>query len=118
MSEPSKGFRELLVWQNAHERVLAVYAVTRSFPKEELFGLTSQLRRAASSVPANIVEGYRRRTKADKHRFFNIAQASLDEATYFLILANDLNYSDTTVLLSQSDEVARILTAYTSRLAS
>jgi hypothetical protein len=72
MSEPSNGFRDLVVWQKAHAWVLAVYAATRSFSKEELFGLTSQLRRAASSVPANIVEGYRRRSKADKHRFFNI----------------------------------------------
>ena len=116
--DSSKGFRDLLVWQKAHAWVLAVYAASKPFPKEELFGLTSQLRRAASSVPANIVEGYRRRTKADKHRFFNIAQASLDEAIYFLILAHDLNYADTSSLQSQADEVARILTAYTSRLIS
>lgn len=116
MSEASKGFRDLVVWQKAHAWVLAVYAATRSFPKDELFGLTSQLRRAASSVPANIVEGYRRRSKADKLRFFNIAQASLDEATYFLMLAHDLKYADTSALQSQADEIARILTTYASRL--
>lgn len=103
MNEDHKGFRSLLVWQKAHEWVLAVYQTTRTFPKEELFGLTSQLRRAAMSVPANIVEGYRRRSKPDKARFFNIAQASLDEATYFLLLAHDLSYADTTPLQTQAD---------------
>jgi four helix bundle protein len=117
MSEPSKGFRNWIVWQKAHAGVLADYAASHSFLKEEVFGLTSQLRRAVSSVPANIVEGYRRRSKSDKLRFFNIAQASLDEGTSFFILAHDLKYAATTVLQSQSDEVARILTAYASRLA-
>lgn len=118
MNVKTSSFRDLMVWQKAHAWVLAVYASSRSFPKDELFGLTSQLRRAAASVPANLVEGYRRRTNADKARFYNIAQASLDEATYFLILANDLIYADTTVLQSQADEIAKMLYAYSKPLTS
>jgi len=110
--EKTKSFKELVVWQKAHQLVLDVYALTKSFPKEELFGLTSQLRRSAVSVPANISEGYRKRTKPDKAKFMNIAQGSLDETLYYLILAKDLSYADTTALQSNAEEVARILTAY------
>jgi four helix bundle protein len=118
MNGKTSSFRELMVWQKAHAWVLAVYAISRSFPKDELFGLTSQLRRAVALVPANIVEGYRRRTNADKLRFYNIAQASLDEATYFLLLAHDLHYADTTSLQTQADEIAKMLHAYSKPLTS
>ena len=88
----SKTFTDLLVWEKAHAFVLAVYSVTEKYPKSELFGLVSQFRRAGISIAANIAEGYRKISKADKLRFMNIAQGSLEECRYFIILSNDLNY--------------------------
>jgi four helix bundle protein len=85
--EPAKTFQDLLAWQRAHEFTLAVYQMTVTFPRGEAFGLTRQLRRAAVSVPANIAEGFKRRTRGDKVRFLNIAQASLEECRYYLILS-------------------------------
>jgi four helix bundle protein len=90
--EKTTKFTELIFWQKAHQFVLDVYKATKSFPKEELFGLTSQLRRAAGSIPANIAEGYKKKSKADKLRFLNISEASLEETKYHLILSNDLGY--------------------------
>jgi len=92
---PAKTFQDLLVWQKAHALVLGIYRTTASFPKHETFGLCSQMQRAAVSVPANIAEGFKRRGRADKARFMNIAQASLEECRYFLILAQDLGYAST-----------------------
>lgn len=83
----SKRFEELTVWQKAHQLVLDVYAMTRRFPREEMFGLSSQMRRAAISVPANIAEGFKKSGKPDKLRFYNIAQGSLEEVRYYLLLA-------------------------------
>lgn len=88
----SKTFEEVVAWQKAHEFVLAVYDITKTFPKEELFALTSQLRRAAISIPANIAEGYKKYGEKDKIRFFNIAQGSLEECRYYLFLARDIKY--------------------------
>lgn len=76
----AQSFEELEVWQLAHRMVLEVYRLSENFPKHELFGLTSQLRRAAVSVPANIAEGFKKRSVADKVRFYNIAQGSLEES--------------------------------------
>jgi four helix bundle protein len=87
-----KGFRKLLVWQKAHHLVMLVYKFTENFPKPELFGMTSQIRRAIVSVPANIAEGYAAGGKGQFVRFLNIAQGSLAEVEYYLILAADLNY--------------------------
>ena len=78
MTEKSQSFRDLIVWQRAHAFTLALYRTTEGFPKHEVYALTCQLRRAAVSIPSNIVEGFRRRTKADKLRFYNTAQASAD----------------------------------------
>src|SRR5947207_459840 len=89
---PSRSFQDLIVWRKAHDFVLGVYRASASFPKNETFGLTSQLRRAAVSVPANIAEGFVKRGKPDKARLMNVAQGSLEEARYYLILANDLGY--------------------------
>ena len=114
--ENSKSFRDLLVWQKAHAFTLAVYAATGVFPKHETYGLTSQLRRSAASVPANIVEGFRRRTAPDKLRFYNTAQASADETLYHLILANDLGYADTRPLQGDLEEVSRLLQGYINGL--
>ena len=92
--------------------MLAVYALTTEFPKPELYGLTSQLRRAAVSVPANIAEGFKRRGKADKSRFMNIAEGSLEECRYYLILSSDLGYSNTSELTVMLEEVSRLLRSY------
>jgi four helix bundle protein len=86
----ARSFRDLVVWRRAHEFVLAVYTFTAGFPKQETYGLASQMRRAAVSVPANIAEGFRRRGKVDKARFMNLAEGSLEECRYYLILAQDL----------------------------
>jgi len=112
MKTPARTFQDLLVWQKSHQFVLKVYKLTAGFPKSEMYGLTSQFRRAAVSVPANIAEGFKKRGKADKARFFNIAQASLEESRYYLILAHDLKYGDTSQLISQIEEVSRLLEAY------
>ena len=112
MSSPSQSFREVVVWQKAHTFTLGIYRVTENFPHHELFGLTSQLRRASSSIPANFVEGYRKRTVPDKLRFYNIAQASADECLYHLILAHDLGYADTLPLQTDLEEVSRLLQGY------
>ena len=81
------NFRELKVFQKAHEFVLEVYRLTARFPREEMFGLTSQLRNAAVSIPANIAEGFVKRGVPDKLRFYNISQGSIEECRYYLILA-------------------------------
>jgi four helix bundle protein len=112
----AKTFEDVVVWQKAHSFVLAVYGVSRLFPREETFGLTSQLRRAAVSIAANIAEGFKRSGKGDKLRFYNMSQASLEECRYYLILASDLQYADTTELTEMADEVARMLDAYMTSL--
>jgi four helix bundle protein len=113
---PARTFRDLLVWQKAHQLVLSVYRLTDGFPRNEIFGLTSQFRRAAVSVPANIAEGFRKRGKSDKARFMNIAQASLEECRYYLILANDLNYGNCHQLMAQLEEVSKLLERYCSAI--
>ena len=85
--EPARTFQDLVVWQKAHQFVLDVYKLTRQFPADERFGLIAQLRRSAVSIPANIAEGFKKRSKSDKVRFMNIAQGSLEESLYYLILA-------------------------------
>ncbi|MBT5901529.1 MAG: four helix bundle protein [Opitutaceae bacterium] len=112
MENPSQSFREVVVWQKAHAFTLAIYALTNALPSHESFGLISQLRRAAASIPANFVEGFRKRTVPDKVRFYNMAEASADECLYHLILAHDLNYADTTALQADLEEVSRILQGY------
>ena len=112
MSQPAATFLNLLVWQKSHRLVLAVYDATARFPKRELFGLTSQMRRAATSVPSNIAEGFKRRSRWDKARVLNIAEASLDELQYQLILSRDLGYCETKQLEEDAAEVARMLSAY------
>ena len=116
MAEKSQSFRDVIVWQKAHAFTLAIYRVTEAFPKHELFALTSQLRRAAASVPSNFVEGFRKRTAPDKIRFYNIAQGSADECLYQLILAHDLSYSDTTPLQADLEEICRLLQGYINGL--
>ena len=110
--KPAEKFQDLLVWQKAHAQVLAVYKMTSRFPKEELFGLTSQMRRSAVSVAANIAEGFKRRGKGDKARVLNIAEGSLEELRYFFILAADLGYAPKGSNEADAEEIARMLSAY------
>jgi four helix bundle protein len=117
-SRPARTFQDLLVWQKAHRFVLGVYALTATFPKHETYSLSLQMRRAAVSIPANIAEGFRRRGKADKARFMNIAEGSVEECRYYLILAKDLAYGDTDTLAATLEEVSRLLSAYASAILS
>jgi four helix bundle protein len=110
--DPARTFRDLIVWRKAHELVLSVYRYTRKFPKEEIYGLTSQFRRAAISIAANIAEGFKKRSRSDKARFMNISQGSLEECRYYLILAQDLEYGDAGSLMMQLEEVSKLLESY------
>src|SRR5713226_6489312 len=118
ISKPARTFQDLLVWQKAHGFVLEVYALTASFSKHETYGLSQQMRRAAVSIPANIAEGFRRRGKADKARFMNMAEGSLEECRYYLILAHDLGYGDTGQLTALLEEVSKLLNAYAGAILS
>ena len=108
----AKTFEDLLVWKKAHAYVLEIYRITKQFPKSEIFGLTAQMRRAAVSIQANIAEGFKKRTPREKIRVLNISQGSLEESRYYLILAEDLDYANTAVLLPKLEEVSRMLEAY------
>jgi four helix bundle protein len=108
---PARTFRDLLIWQKAHQFVLCVYRETRSFPPDERFGLTRQLRRSAVSIAANIAEGFVKRGVADKLRYLNIAQGSLEESRYYLILASDLGIADLSGLALLADECSRMIEA-------
>ena len=114
MFEPSKSFTDLVVWHRAHEFVLNVYKVTRTFPIEERYALCSQFQRAAISVPANIAEGYKKLSKADKLRFLNIAQGSLEECRYYIILSRE-TYNE---LIVKVEETSRLLNLYVRGVVS
>lgn len=114
-----RSFKELKVWSKAHECALETYRVTKGFPKEEIYGLTSQLRRAASSIPTNIAEGSGRSSEKDFARFLTIAAGSASEAEYLLILSQDLNYlnSDTAVSLrTKIRETRKMLSGFINKL--
>jgi four helix bundle protein len=113
---PAKSFQDLIVWQKAHQFVLSTYRFSEGFPKTQIYGLTSQLRRAAISIAANIAEGFKKKNKSDKARFMNIAQGSLEECRYYLILSKDLRYGDSLELMSQLEEVSKLLNAYHTSL--
>ena len=116
MREPAKTFEDLVVWQRAHQFVLATYKLTERFPNHEMYGLVSQIRRASVSIAANIAEGFRKRTSADKARFLNIAQGSLEEVRYYLILVEDLKYADSSNLHEMLTEVSKLLESYRSSI--
>jgi four helix bundle protein len=109
---PARRFEDLVVWQKAHAFVLGVYRVTAAFPKHELYDLTSQFRRAAVSVSANIAEGFRKRGMADKARFLNTAEGELEACRYYLILARDLGYETNDELATMAEEVSKLLHGY------
>ena len=115
-TEPARSFRDLMVWQKSHALVLDVYKLTKRLPKEELFGLTSQMRRAAVSVPANIAEGFKRRGRPDKARHMNIAQGSLEELQCYFIRCADLSYLPGEPVGDRANEVGRMLTSYTRQI--
>ncbi len=109
-----QNYKDLKVWEKAHQFTLSVYRVSKSFPKEEIYGLTSQLRRAASSIAANIAEGCGKNTKNDFANFLNISLGSSNEAEYFVLLAKDLNYislDEYDILIKMINEVKAMLIA-------
>ena len=99
----AKSFKDLIVWQVAHELVLTTYRLTESFPREERYGIVSQMRRAAVSIAANIAEGFKRKSARDKANFYVIAEGSLEESHYYWILTKDLGY-----ITQNQDPLARI----------
>ncbi|TKB73905.1 MAG: four helix bundle protein [Nitrospira sp.] len=114
-----RDFRQLKVWEKAHKLTLAIYHATATFPQDELFGLTSQLRRAAVSIPANIAEGCGRSSEPELARFLRIALGSASELEYHIILSTDLCYLNKTVsqpLFKQVTEVKRMLTSLIQKL--
>jgi four helix bundle protein len=115
---PARTFQDLIVWRKAHQFTLAVYRITAMFPKHETYGLSAQFRRASVSIPANIAEGFKKRGRPDKSRFMNVAQGSIEECRYYLILAQDLGYCNSDDLLTQLDEIARLLDAYIRSILS
>jgi len=116
MRTPATRFEDLVVRQKAHQFVLAAYCLSRTFPRSETYGLSSQFRRAAVSIAANIAEGFKKRGKADKLRLYNIAQGSIEESRYYLILAKDLEYGDISGLSRLLEEVSKLLEAYSQAI--
>jgi len=112
----ARTFQDLIVWRRAHGFVLAVYRFSGGFPKQEIYGLTSQMRRAAVSIAANVAEGFKRRSKVDKLRFMNIAEGSIEESRYYLILAQDLGYGNVTPLMELLEEASRLLNSYSAAI--
>lgn len=116
-----RDFRNLQVWTKAHRLTLAVYATTAGFPRDELYGLTSQIRRSATSIPANIAKGCGRNGDAELARFMQIAMGSASELEYHLLLAQDLGYLEATdyeQLAEKTSEVKRMLAPFINRLRS
>lgn len=114
----AKSFTDLIVWQKAHQFVLSVYKETKKFPKEEIYGLTSQFRRAAVSIAANIAEGFKKRGKKDKLNYLNISHGSLEECRYYIILSKDLGYTSDDSATSVLEETSKLLTAYSNKILS
>ena len=109
------SFKDLIVWQKSHFFVLEIYSITASFPNEEVFALTSQMRRAAVSVPANIAEGFKKRTLANKLNYISHSEGSLEELKYYLILAKDLQYINVEKyesLESMTEEISKLISGY------
>ena len=112
-------FKELKVWQKSHNLVIEAYQITKNFPKEEIYCLVNQMRRAAISIPANIAEGSKRKTSKDRGHFIIIAVTSLEELKYYFLLAADLKYissKKSDELLEQSRKIGRMLTGFYNSL--
>ncbi|MDP8261981.1 MAG: four helix bundle protein [Candidatus Ancaeobacter aquaticus] len=113
------SFKNIKVWEKAHSLVLEIYKITKLFPESEKYGLVSQLRRYAASIPTNIVEGYKRRSNKDFAHFLNIADSSLEETKYHLLLVYDLEYvkkNDYERIMELADEVGRMLSGFQKKL--
>jgi len=114
-----RTFRDLILWQKAHQLVLFIYRITKNFPNEEKFGLISQMRRAAVSIPSNVVEGHSRKSKKEFINFLSIANGSLNELRYQVLLSKDLDYIDIKIfeeLEQRAEEVSKILYSFTQSL--
>lgn len=112
-------FEDIIAWQRARVFIKHVYNISKKFPDDEKFGLTSQFRRAAISIAANIAEGYKRIGKDDKLRFFNYSQGSLEECRCYIILANDFNYisnEEATALIQEIEDTSRLLNSYSQAM--
>jgi len=111
-------YKTLIVWQKANELALKIYKLTEDFPKKETFGITSQIRRAALSVPVNIVEGYGRRSKTELSRFIDISRGSLAETEYLLEFSNELGYIKTSISEIEKliEEVSKLLWGFQQKL--
>ena len=106
------SFKDLIVWQKSHQLTLAIYRCVKNFPRYEEFGLSSQMRRSSSSVPSVIAEGFKRKSSKDSCHFYNLAQSSLEELKYQLILARDLEYikkEDFKYMNGLAEEVSKML---------
>ena len=113
------SFENIVAWKKAHQFTCLVYSITRDFPEDEKFGLTSQFRRAAVSIGANIAEGYKKISKADKLRFFNISEGSLAECRNYIILSHDLGYlgkEEYIELCNSATEIGKLLTSYSNAI--
>ena len=118
--EKTKTFKELIVWQKSHKLVLEIYKGTKVFPKEEVYALTNQIRRASVSIAANIAEGYKKKTKASKLNFLNISEGSLEEVKYYIILSKDLEFiteKEFYQLEGITEEVGRLISGYSSAIS-
>ena len=114
-----QNFKELKVWEKAHQLTLSIYKTSAKFPKEEIYSLTNQLRRASASIPANIAEGCGKNSQADLANFLNISLGSANETEYFLILSRDLDYlteEQFTILSNNINEVKAMLINLISRV--
>lgn len=108
-------FKDLIVWQKAHQLTLGIYQIVKDFPRYEEFGLSSQMRRSSSSAPSNIAEGFKRRTSKDSCHFYNLAESTLEELKYQLILSKDLKYINDQKyqeLDKQAEEVSKLLSGW------
>lgn len=111
-----RDFKKLQVWEKSHDLTLRIYELTAQFPREEIYGLTNQIRRACASVPTNIAEGCGRETPADFARFLQIAMGSASETEYLILLARDLKYIDANQYVALADTIVRVKKMLTSLL--
>jgi len=119
--DKTHSFKDLIVWQKSHQFVIAIYKTTKLFQKEEVFSLTNQVRRATVSIAANICEGYKKKTIPNQLNYINIAEGSLEEVKYYIILSKDLQYineNDYEQLTNSAEEVGRLINGYEKAIST